>query len=768
MATPLRLLIVEDNLSDAELMLHTLRRADFEPIAKRVDTEQGYRNQLQSVPEIILADFSMPSFDALRALEIMQECKLDIPFILVSGSIGEERAVQVIQLGATDYVLKDRIDRLGPAVSRALTEAKERQKRRQAEDSLRESEKRFRRLFESAKDGILILDAETGMIADVNPFLVELLGYSRETFLGKRVWELGFFKDLFANQIKFIELQHKGYVRYENLALETRDGRRVEVEFVSNVYSVEHQKIIQCNIRDITERKRAEATVRESNERFRQIAASIHEVFWITTPDFSQTIYVSPSYETIWGRKCQDLYNSPQDWMESIHKEDQMRVKDATSKILDEIYDVEYRIIQPGGAVRWIRARGAPVRDAAGRVFRIAGVAEDITERRQLERQLQVAQKLEALGLLAGGVAHDFNNLLTIISGYSQLILMKIPTDDPLHKSITAISDAGGRAASLTRQMLAFSRQTVVEPQILEINVAVKETGKMLHRLIGEDIILTMVLEPKIKRVKIDPGQLNQILMNLSLNARDAMPQGGKLTIESRNIELDDAYARTHPEVHPGSYVMVAVSDSGSGMPLDVQARIFEPFFTTKGVGKGTGLGLAVVHGIVKQSGGHIAVYSELNIGTTFKVYLPAVEEKASKLDAPNSDVDLSGTETILLVEDEDSVRTLAALILQGKGYKILNARNGKEALKVLEQNPETIDLLATDVIMPEMNGRELAELLGKQFPKLKVMYMSGYTDDAVVRHGILHAEVAFLQKPYTPIALLMKIRQVLDQEKDS
>jgi two-component system cell cycle sensor histidine kinase/response regulator CckA len=403
-------------------------------------------------------------------------------------------------------------------------------------------------------------------------------------------------------------------------------------------------------------------------------------------------------------------------------------------------------------------------RSPAGDVRFISTVMRDLTERKKLEEQLRQAQKMEAIGRLAGGVAHDFNNLLTVISGYSEIVLSELLAEDPMRRSIRAISDAGARAAALTRQMLTFSRQTVLEPKVLNLNEVVREAESLLRRLIGEDVLLTVVLDPFISCVKVDPASFGQVLMNLAINSHDAMPTGGHLTIETCNVNWGPDYAATHPGIQTGKYVRLAITDSGSGMPPEARGRIFEPFFTTKEVGKGTGLGLSVVHGIVKQSDGHIEVYSELGVGTTFKIYLPAVEEQVAAPEAPEGGKSLGGAETILLVEDEKAVRGLAFHAFQTKGYEVLTAIDGRDAILVAEAFRGSIDLLVTDVVMPRMGGRELAEALRPAFPKMKVLYTSGYTEDAVVRHGILRKEVSFLQKPYTPLSLARKVRAVLDE----
>ena len=406
-----------------------------------------------------------------------------------------------------------------------------------------------------------------------------------------------------------------------------------------------------------------------------------------------------------------------------------------------------------------------PLRDAAGNIYATCGIATDITDRKHLEAQLYQSQKMEGIGRLAGGIAHDFNNLLTAIIGYAELAEMDVEPDSPIVRHLQTVQQAAQSAAALTRQLLAFARKQMLDTQVFSLNALIVETDKMLRRVIGEDVEFVTLTQPDLGFVRADANQITQVLINLAVNARDAMPDGGRLTIETGNVTLDENYARLHAEVQPGPYVMLSVGDTGTGMSEDVKAHLFEPFFTTKGPGKGTGLGLATCYGIVKQNGGHIWLYSEPGQGSTFKVYLPRVDGPAAALRRPDVSTTLpTGSETILIAEDEPVLRTLAAEILTAQGYRVLTATNGTDALRAAGEAAE-IHLLITDVVMPYMGGEELAQLLLSARPGVRVLYVSGYTENAIVQHGILNADIHFLQKPYLPAALARKVRDVLDEK---
>jgi PAS domain S-box-containing protein len=521
-----------------------------------------------------------------------------------------------------------------------------------------------------------------------------------------------------------------------------------------------------CMDVDITERKQAETAMRQSEERFRQVVENIQEVFWMVDVKDGKMLYISPGYEKIWGRSCDALYQSPEAWFEAIHSDDRERVTQRFAADAVTQHDEEYRILRPDGSVRWIHDRAFPIRDGNGNVYRIAGVAEDITERRQIEERLRQSQKMEAIGQLAGGVAHDFNNILAAVMMEVELAATVKHLPQDARESLQVIGGAADKAAALTRQLLLFSRRQVMQPRRLDMNNAVTNLAKMLQRILGEDVKVELHLHPAPVIVHADSGMIDQVIMNLAVNARDAMPMGGRLVIQTAERLINDEELRASPDASPGRHVCLSVSDTGMGMTEEVKAHLFEPFFTTKEPGKGTGLGLATIFGIVKQHRGWIRVYSEVGQGTTFRIFLPSID---MGVDAPAGEVATAkargGTETILLVEDEVSVREVTRRMLERHGYKVLEAVSGTEALRVWGAHGDRVQLVFTDLVMPGgIGGRELAEQLRFIQPNLKIVFTSGYS--AEMGGGALgfREGVNFVQKPSSLNQVLDTIRRCLDE----
>ncbi len=643
--------------------------------------------------------------------------------------------------------------------------------RRKADAALRDRERLLRIVTESARVGMVVVDAGYRYLF-ANEAYGEIFGLNSREIVGRPVSE-GRASAWPQIQPRLDRALAGERVAYELCLPPTADSQATRHFSVTYepVRTEDGERTVVVVSTDITARNAALLAVEQSEARLRlaQQVGRIGTFDWDARRDVN---IWTPELEALYGLEPGGYPRTRADFDALIHPDDRASAAEAVGRAFATGLptDAEWRTVWPDGTTHWITCRFQGFLDENGEPLRLTGINADHTERRQesearktLETQLQQSQKMEAFGQLAGGVAHDFNNLLTVINAYSTMVATSMAPDSDSAAMMTEIRKAGERAASLTRQMLAFSRQQVLEAKVLNINDVVIDVEKMLSRLIGEDVLLATVLSPTIGSVRVDPGQMEQVLMNLAVNARDAMPQGGRLTIETSEVEFDESYVQSHREVTPGKYVMVAMTDTGAGMTREVQARLFEPFFTTKGVGKGTGLGLAVAHGIVKQSGGSIGVYSEPGVGTTFKVYLPAVFEEQDVVATHRPARSPRGTETSLLVEDEAGVRDVATRVLQRYGYTVLTAPTGSAAIELMASAAPSVDLVVTDVVMPEMSGRSLAATLSTMRPELKVLFMSGYTDDAVVRHGVLQADVAFLQKPFTPSSLGNRVREVLD-----
>jgi PAS domain S-box-containing protein len=518
-----------------------------------------------------------------------------------------------------------------------------------------------------------------------------------------------------------------------------------------------------CVCRDITERLNAERARTEAEAKYRSLIEQVAAISYIAELGISGAWhYVSPQIGSILGFSAEEWLGGSRDWLRHVHPEDHAVIEAAeTASSRGESFQAEYRMTRKDGRIIWVSDSAVVVPDSQGHPL-MEGIIVDITERKQLELQLQQSRRMEAVGRLAGGIAHDFNNLLTIVKGYTELALNRAGLLPEVRTDIEHIEDASERATTLVRQLLAFSRKQILQPKILDLNNIVLGLDNLLRRLVSEDIEMKTLAGENVGAVKADPGQIEQVIMNLVVNARDAMPDGGRLTIETANVDLDAAYARDHATVRPGSYVMLAVTDTGIGMDSDTVAHIFEPFYTTKG--RGTGLGLSTVYGIVKQSGGYIWVYSEPGLGSSFKVYLPRVSEPIEASGGTRKKRRArGGTETILLVEDEPAVRELTRLVLEAQGYSVVEAPSPEDAERLCENGKGEIHLLLTDVVMPGVSGHELAKRITARRPKIKVLYMSGYTHNVIASGGMLERGIAFLQKPFTPATLIDKVRDVLD-----
>jgi len=644
---------------------------------------------------------------------------------------------------------------------------------REAEEALRATEARAKTIVETAYEGIWVLDA-VGVTTYANARMCDMLGYAAEEMLGRALFDFMTPADAFEARTLFARRQ-RGISEMHEFTFQRADGSELFVLLsTSPLFGPDGEFTgALAMATDISPRRAAEEALRESEARYRHVVANAPGVVYqfVYRPDGTKGYtFVSEGAREMFGVEPAAVLQDSEALLGLVHPDERDGLRQKALAVAREAGDFHWegRVILASGTERFIEVVARDQRTADGSVIS-DGLIVDVTKQRQLETQLRQAQKMEAVGRLAGGVAHDFNNLLTVIKASTSFLLEELDPADPRREDARHVAEAADRAAALTRQLLAFSRKQRLEPQVLDVNAVVENLRPMLARLIGEDVAVQVQLAESAGSVMADVGQLEQVLINLAVNARDAMPDGGRLKIETTEVMLDERDAQDYARreqcaVLPGSYVMLAVSDTGTGMSPEVKARIFEPFFTTKEAGRGTGLGLSTVYGIVKQSGGHVWVYSEPGEGTTVKLYLPRLEQAASASLKRTGEFPAGGTETVLLVEDEESVRQLARRILERRGYRVLECRNGRDALAKATAYGDQIDLILTDVVMPELSGRGLVERLSAVRPNAAVIYMSGYTDNEVLRRGMLEPGSLFVQKPFNPNSLLRIVREALSQ----
>lgn len=899
MAGLLKIVLIEDNAGDAELLMHALDRAGFVTQVVRVETEAALRAALEQRVDIVLADYELPGFSGLRALSVVKERQPDVPFIIVSGVIGEDTAVATMKLGAWDYLLKDRLGRLEVAISQALTQARLRRERREAELQLRESaasmaaaqevgnfgswelilepfvdpavsplrwsaqcyrifgfapaevevtselffslvhpedvesvraamavalekrqryfiehrivirsgevrhvreagrvfvragtdqpfklvgtvhdvteEKRaeaalrqseelYRKLVTASPDAIVVT-AQDGTLSYVSEQARRLFGYGRiEEAQGRNAMDSVAPQDRARAQHNFARLETEGRIGVNEYLLLRQDGSTFQGEINSTLLTDNDGKPAGMLLiaRDITERTRAQAALRDSEERFRQVVETIREVFWMSDVRSNEILYVSPGYEDIWGRPCAELYAAHEPWLDSVHPDDLEWVARAVeTKQLDGTYDETYRIVRPDGSLRWVRDRAFPLKDASGAITRIVGVAEDITERKKLEEQFLRGQRLEAIGTLSSGIAHDLNNILAPMLMVAPLLKEKLA--DPEDVELLMMVEHGAqRGANIIKQLLTFSRGVDSERGIVQPRHLLREMAAMMRETFPREIEVEERFPVDLWPVFADATQIHQVLMNLCVNARDAMRHGGRITLDATNLLLDERDVASHPDAKAGRYVCIIVSDTGEGIPRENLDRIFEPFFTTKDIGKGTGLGLSTVLGIVKSHGGFVKVYSEPGRGSAFQVHLPAIVDAAETAVASVQPPRLGRQETILVVDDEDAIRHTLTVILEKNNYRVLSAPNGRDAITLFLSHRDEVQLVLTDIMMPGMNGVTLIKTLRSFSPRIHVVAASGLHDQDRRDELALLGVTQVLAKPCSREELLKAVEREL------
>jgi PAS domain S-box-containing protein len=760
---PLRVLILDSSPGEAARMLFALERAGFAPSSRRVESEDELREALAEPPwALVLSAPTLPALDTLAALALCRAIDPETPFVVIADQIGDEPSLALLHAGATNCVLRERLDRLGALAARALLDAEKARAERRTSY--------LAAIVEGAEDAIFSKTLE-GRVMSWNAAAERLFGFTAAEVLdGPASFHVP--ADRRDEHALLVDRVRRGerVAHFETVRLH-KDGTPIEVTLaVSPVRDAGGRLIgVSTVLRDIRDRRRAEAEAAAILEDLRlrdRAIQALRQGILITDSSLPDNliVYASPGFSTLTGYSLAETLGKNCRFLQGEETDRAAVLQVRRAIAAGEPCTVELLNYRKDGTTFWNELSISPVRDADGRLTHMVGVQTDVTGRRAIEEQLCQSQKMDGMGQLAGGMAHDLNNLLTIINGSAELLLEDLSLGDAQCELVQEIRAAGERSALLTRQLLAFARKQVLAPRVLDLNAVVTESLSMLQRLIGEDLHLSTTLAPDLGLVRADPGQLQQLLVNLVVNARDAMPDGGHVRVETRRALLDDAQARLHPGAVAGPYAVLLVSDSGSGMSEEVKRRAFEPFFTTKARGKGTGLGLSVVHGVVSQAGGFLEIFSEPGAGTIVAAHLPQVAASApDEAPSPQRAVLERGSETILLVEDDAGVRSFTQRVLLMLGYQVIAARSGTEALALLDAHHGAVDLLVTDVVMPGMNGRQLAEAVVARHPTVHVLFVSGYTDDAIVRRGVLQDEVSFLAKPFSAVALASKLRALLD-----